>query len=486
MFKKKVILKGLIFIIIILMINALLTPIFVIKSDKSLKLNQGLYMHTGNSYDVVLIGPSHMESGINPDELWGRYGITSFNYATGGQPIDVTYYLLKEILKNHGKPVVVLDVYYLGLTNKYGEEGYIRNVIDNMKFSFNKLDAIIHCTPRPQWLSYIFPIIKYHSRWKNINEGDYKVENLSENYYKKGFSAEYDPYGIDNNPKDNTEDTSEMPSKTKLYLNKIIALTKKEGLKLVLVNVPYDYSVTDNSTNWHNEPEKLVNKVEEIAKVNNIPFLNYCDKFDELNFDFKNDMYNAGHMNMSGSTKVTLNLGKYLSENCDLKDHRNDKAYADWNTDYTYYLQTGAAYDLKSQKNISDYISMLDNPNYITTISCNNYGFSQNAKQVKSALSKLSLNIDKCQNKDNYLAIINNNKIVYEKYGSAKYSVNLAMDNVKIDITTSSKDKNMPGAVINSREYLNKYNGLNIIVYDKVLKKVVDSINLDDKAAIRR
>ena len=469
-----------------LMINALLSPVFVIKSDKSLKLNQGLYMHTGNSYDVVLIGPSHMESGINPNVIWGQYGITSFNYATGGQPIDVTYYLLKEILKNHGKPVVVLDVYYLGLTYKYGEEGYIRNVIDNMKFSFNKLDAIIHCTPRSQWLSYIFPIIKYHSRWKNISEGDYKVENLNENYYKKGFSAEHDPYGIDNNPADPTEDTAELPSKTQLYLDKIIALTKKEGLKLVLINAPYDYSVTDQSTNWHPEPEKLVNKIEEIAKENNIPFLNYNDKYDELNFDFKNDMFNAGHMNMSGSTKVSLHLGKYLSDNFKLIDHRNDKAYADWNTDYTFYLQSEAVYDLKSQKNISDYISMLNNPNYITSISCNKYGFSQNANQVKNALGKLGLNTDKLQNGDNYMVLIDSNKVVCEKYGSSVQSEGINLNNINFNITTSSSDKKKTGVIINSKEYLNNDDGLNIVVYDKVLKKVVDSIYLDDNAAIKR
>lgn len=485
MFKRKVILKGLIFIIIVLMINSILSPVFVIKSDKRTKLNQGLYMHTGNSYDVVLIGSSHMESGINPDVLWGQYGITSFNYATGGQPIDVTYYMLKEILKNHGKPIVVLDVYYLGLTNKYGEEGYIRNALDNMKFSFNKLDAILHCTPRPQWLSYIFPIIKYHSRWKNITEGDFH-QDLNENYYKKGFSAEHYPYGIDSNPKDTTADTAELPAKSELYLEKIISLTKEKGLKLVFMNAPYDYSVTDNSTNWHREPEKLVNKVEEIAKENNIPFLNYCDKFDELNFDFKNDMYNAGHMNMSGSTKVSLNLGKYLIDNYNLKDHRNDKAYAVWNSDYNYYLQSEAVYQLKAMKNINDYVSMLNNPNYIISINCSGNSLVQNAESIKTALSKLGLNIGRCKNDDDYLALINNNKIVCEKNGSGGLSENFAQDGVNIQITASSKEKNKTGTIINDVEYPNKSDGLSIVVYDKVLKKVIDSINLNEKASIKR
>ena len=53
---------------------------------------------------------------INPNILWKNHGITSFNYGTGGQPIDVAYYLLKEFLKEHSSPIVVIEVYYLGLT----------------------------------------------------------------------------------------------------------------------------------------------------------------------------------------------------------------------------------------------------------------------------------------------------------------------------------------------------------------------------------
>ncbi len=75
-----------------------------------------------------------MNGSINPNILWNEHGITSFNYGTGGQPIDVTYYLLKEILKKQDNPIVVIDLYYLGLTDEFGKDEYIRYVLDNMKF----------------------------------------------------------------------------------------------------------------------------------------------------------------------------------------------------------------------------------------------------------------------------------------------------------------------------------------------------------------
>ena len=117
-----------------------------------------------------------MNSGINPNILWNQYGITSFNYATGGQPIDVTYYVLKEVLKVHKNPIVVVDLYYLGFTDEFGDEGYVRNALDNLKFSTNKVDAIINCTPLKQWINYFFPIFKYHDRWKELTENDFEFD----------------------------------------------------------------------------------------------------------------------------------------------------------------------------------------------------------------------------------------------------------------------------------------------------------------------
>lgn len=117
-----------------MLIISIITPVFIIKTGHREKLIEGLYKHEENSYDVVLLGSSHMNGSINPNILWNEHGITSFNYGTGGQPIDVTYYLLKEILKKQDNPIVVIDLYYLGLTDEFGKDEYIRYVLDNMKF----------------------------------------------------------------------------------------------------------------------------------------------------------------------------------------------------------------------------------------------------------------------------------------------------------------------------------------------------------------
>lgn len=347
---KKAILKGSIFIIVIVIVISILNPIFSIKIVHRGKLIQGLYEHTGNAYDVVLLGSSHMNSSINPNILWNEYGITSYNYGTGGQPIDVTYYLLKEVLKNHDKPIVVVDLYYLGLKDEFGKEEYIRYVIDNMKFSPNKVSAIVNCTPRSQWMYYLFPIMKYHRRWKELKEEDFNYDS-SRYYYTKGFGAGRNVFGKESLSDILTTKKAELPPKAEKYLYKFINHSKKEGFQLIFTIAPHDYTSTAAMDNWHKEPARMFNKVAEIAIENGIPFVNFNSMFKELGFDFKCDMYNEGHMNIWGSNKVTSYFGKYLKGNYELADHRNDEKYGQWAADYAFFSQEEEAASLKTEEN---------------------------------------------------------------------------------------------------------------------------------------
>lgn len=335
---KKLILKGSVFIIVFVIILSSLNNIFLYKSGHRSKLYQGLYTNKEDEYDVLLMGSSHMNGGINPNILWNEYGLTSFNYATGGQPIDVTYYLLKEALKTHNSKIVVLDLYYLGLTGEFGEEGYIRYVLDNMKFSLNKIEAVINSTPKDEWLYYLVPFFKYHSRWKEIDESDYK-ENFEGGYYAKGFGASQEKYGKENMTVLLGEGESDIPKKTKEYLYKFIELSKKENFELVLVNMPYDYTSTDGMNNWINDHEKMFNTVEKIAEGKNVPFINYNNYLERIDFNFESDMYNIGHLNIYGSAKVTSSLGEFINNNYDIEDKKDDNNYNNWNIWYEEFIE---------------------------------------------------------------------------------------------------------------------------------------------------
>lgn len=329
---KKAIFKGCTFIVLLGIILSALSPLFIYKTDHRGKLLEGLYK-SNDSYDVVFMGSSHMNGGLDPNVLWNQYGISSFNYATGGQPIDVTYYLLKEVLKKHKNPIAVVDLYYIGMTNTYGETGFISNALDNTHFSMNKLDAIANCTPAEEWTTYLFPVLKYHFRWSSLTAKDFSYDSSSV-YYTKGFSAGTNKCGKDDSTLTFTDNKAEIPAKSLEYLNKFIELSKSENFKLIFVNMPCDYSDSNNSDGWVDDCEAMFNTVADFAAENNVTFLDYCDKMDDIGIDFANDMNNTGHLNVWGAYKVSTYFGKYLKQNYTLTDHRSDSAYAQWNEDY--------------------------------------------------------------------------------------------------------------------------------------------------------
>lgn len=334
---KKLIYKGLILSVILAVILSSLSNLFIYKIDHRGKLLEGLY-NSDDPYDVVLMGSSHMNGGIDPNVLWEKNGITSFNYATGGQPIDVTYYLLREVLKKHAPSVVVVDLYYLGLTNPYGETGFVSNAVDNMKFSLNKLDAIRNCTPPEEWISFLFPALKYHFRWSSLTPADLSYDS-SAVYYLKGFDAGTSHYGKPDVSFAKTKNKAKIPPKTLSYFYKLIDLSKEKNFQLLFVNMPSDYTESNQSSGWVRDTEAMFNTVASLCQQENIPFLDLCDHMDDINLDFAQDMNNSGHLNVWGAYKVSTYFGRYLKQNYALPNRWEDtKLAARWNKDYSHSL----------------------------------------------------------------------------------------------------------------------------------------------------
>ena len=77
-----------------------------------------------------------------------------------------------------------------------------------------------------------------------------------------------------------------------------------------------------------------INDAVNIIENNNLKVIN-CNTLEELNnIDFNIDLQNAHHLNVYGSTKYTLWFSKYLKENYNLPDHRNDVRYSSWDSEY--------------------------------------------------------------------------------------------------------------------------------------------------------
>src|SRR6056297_2752895 len=65
--------------------------------------------------DVLVVGTSQAEYGINTRYMYKQTGEFSFNASSAGQQMDSSYYLLKDVLKKNNPKLVVIDIYWRAL-----------------------------------------------------------------------------------------------------------------------------------------------------------------------------------------------------------------------------------------------------------------------------------------------------------------------------------------------------------------------------------
>ena len=66
------------------------------------------------------------------------------------------------------------------------------------------------------------------------------------------------------------------------------------------------------------------------AQAQDIPFYAWQAHAEELGFCYETDFRDEGHLNGYGAQKMTDALGTYLTEICELTDHRGDEQYVNW------------------------------------------------------------------------------------------------------------------------------------------------------------
>ena len=142
------------------------------------KAISGFYACEDNSADVLIFGASHPEFGISPMKLYENTGIVSYDLASGSQPLEVSYYMLKQALKTQSPKVVLLDpetFFHDGYEE--AKNGTWRLIMDKIPLNDVKLEMAADYGTRDFGDGYwtvLFPIIKYHSRWETLTQIDFR------------------------------------------------------------------------------------------------------------------------------------------------------------------------------------------------------------------------------------------------------------------------------------------------------------------------
>lgn len=273
------------------------------------------YYSEEKDHDVVFIGDCEVYENFSPAVLWEEYGINSYIRGSAQQLIWQSYYLLEDTLRYEKPEVIIFNV----LSMQYNEpqrEAYNRMTLEKMKWSPSKVRSIkASMTPDEHFLDYVFPILRYHSRWSELEQEDFTYLFSSKPVSHNGYYMRVDVKPAENVPTGNILADYRFGDNAYQYLDKITTLCKDNDIKLILVKAPSLYPY------WYDEWEE---QMEVYAAEHDLIYINYLELLDETGLDFSTDTYDAGlHLNLSGAEKITRHLGAVLQQ-IGLSDRRSE------------------------------------------------------------------------------------------------------------------------------------------------------------------
>ncbi len=275
------------------------------------------YYAEEKDHDVVFIGDCEVYENFSPLVLWEEYGINSCIRGSAQQLIWQSYYLLEDTLRYEKPDVVVFNV----LSMKYNEpqsEAYNRMSLEGMRWSTSKIKAIrASMTEEEAFLDYVFPILRYHSRWSQLSARDVEYMFQTPKVSHNGYYMRVDVKPAENVPVGRPLGDYQFGENAYHYLDQMTQLCKENDIQLILIKAPSLYPY------WYDEWEL---QMEEYAKENGLLYLNFLEHIEDVGLDFTTDTYDAGlHLNLSGAEKLSRYFGQILAEQVGMENRRGDE-----------------------------------------------------------------------------------------------------------------------------------------------------------------
>lgn len=228
-----------------------------------------------NSVDVLFVGDSSIESGVNNLALQ-EAGISSYNSGSPNQTVMESRDIVAAAFRTQSPRVVVLDA--------------------NEVFagSTKTADALLDKAED------LFPVLRYHSDWKQLLGARPQQVDLSALGYKASDAVK--PY-TGGDYMGRTKGDASMPRWAVSYYDEIARICQEHGAQLVLVNVP-------NAKQWNGSYHDAV---QAYATDRGLDYVDLNTRTADLSLDWSTDTRDGGdHLNTSGANKVTAWLASYL------------------------------------------------------------------------------------------------------------------------------------------------------------------------------
>lgn len=315
------IIAGILSLVLVLGVaQRVLTPKYVSEAQDGRLVAE--YYDSAKNHDVVFVGDCEIYENISPVTLWQEYGISSYMRGSPQQLIWHSYYMMEDTLRYETPKAFVFNV----LSMKYGEpqsEPYNRLALDGMRWSKTKADAInASMMDDEEFLSYVFPLLRYHSRWSELKAEDFvyvfqDVPQLSIN----GYLMRIDVDGIDALRPGQEGKDAPIADICWEYLDKMRLLCEEKGVEFILMKAP------TGTPQWH-WYDSWDQAVKAYAEKHGLRYYNFLENIEDIGLDFNTDTYDrGGHLNLSGAEKMGSYFGKILRDDVGIAGHKGEADY---------------------------------------------------------------------------------------------------------------------------------------------------------------
>ena len=466
---------------VLLATNRVLMPKSIIANNRwpTTSTYHQFYNMKHDSVDVLFLGSSVTVNAFSPQEIYNHFGIRSYNLGSEQQSIFLSYFWLKEALRFQTPQVVILDTKFLFELHKENPinttEGLIRKCLDPMRWSCVKQEAVkeLCAIDKDQTeLSYYFTNIRYHSRWSDLKEYD-MVSSETKNSELKGYAA-IETYGSETYAAFISSGDTEIKAEThkimQIYLDKIVELCQNNDITLILVSLPGN-SMSD----------AINNTLTSYAQINDIDYYNMCEV----------ELYNSvgavlpkentiGHENIWGAMKMSQFFGKMLRDNYGLPS-TVDMQYEETKEFYDHIIKNC---ELNHITNICEYLKAINDKHYTTFIVIRDEATAHLIDDAVAGLKELGLQSDLTGKYGwSYCAVISPENGISEVLSqNAPAELAGSIRNKKTFYTVSSCGflSGITSTItIDGKEYCPNVRGLNFVIYDNDLMKVIDQVTFD-------
>jgi hypothetical protein len=164
--------------------------------------------------------------------------------------------------------------------------------------------------PGESTLSYIFPILRYHDRWKELKAEDFKYFFKKEKVTYKGAMLHEGVKPVGKIPEGGPLADYALGEKPMEYLDKMRELCESKGIELILIKAPTLYPY------WYPQWD---DQITDYAQKHGLLYYNFIKDSEAAKINWQTDTYDAGlHLNRQGAEKLTKYFGQILTEKTSL------------------------------------------------------------------------------------------------------------------------------------------------------------------------